>query len=417
MRILGISGSLRRDSHNTELLRAAAALLPPGAELELWEDLKGVPPYDADDDFGLIGRPESLRSLDAAIRDADAVLFSTPEYNHSIPGALKNALDWISRPLAQSPLRGKPVAVVGASTGLFGAVWAQAEVRKVLGAIGARVVDRELPVGLAAEAFDEHGTARRRRPRADARRPAGRAPGRGPAGRRDQPSAASTRAAATGIGSASPIVSSGDARRLVDVADAGQPGQLAGAGARVEPFRVAPLALGERGRDEHLDERHAGGLVDRARSGAVGGVGRDERDERDDARLGEQRGSVRGTADVLGAVLGAEAEVAVEPVAQVVAVEPQRRPPGSDQQRLDLDGERRLARRGQAGEPDRRALEPERGGAVLRRDGAVVPAGVGGLHALDDSGACIPHSFFSSPVQRPSRPAPGSVQCVQPIEA
>jgi chromate reductase, NAD(P)H dehydrogenase (quinone) len=157
MRILGISGSLRRESHNTELLRAAAALLPPGAELELWEDLKGVPPYDADDDFGLIGRPESLRSLDAAIRDADAVLISTPEYNHSIPGALKNALDWISRPLAQSPLRGKPVAVVGASTGLFGAVWAQAEVRKVLGAIGARVVDRELPVGRAGEAFDEHG--------------------------------------------------------------------------------------------------------------------------------------------------------------------------------------------------------------------------------------------------------------------
>jgi chromate reductase, NAD(P)H dehydrogenase (quinone) len=157
MRILGISGSLRRESHNTELLRAAAALLPPGAELELWEDLKAVPPYDADDDFGLIGRPESLRSLDAAIRGADAVLISTPEYNHSIPGALKNALDWISRPLAQSPLRGKPVAVVGASTGLFGAVWAQAEVRKVLGAIGARVVDRELPVGQAAEAFDEHG--------------------------------------------------------------------------------------------------------------------------------------------------------------------------------------------------------------------------------------------------------------------
>ena len=157
MRVLGISGSLRRDSHNTELLRAAAALLPPGAELELWEDLKAVPPYDADDDYGLIGRPESLRSLDAAIREADVVLFSTPEYNHSIPGALKNALDWISRPLAQSPLRGKPVAVVGASTGLFGAVWAQAEVRKVLGAIGARVVDRELPVGQAAEAFDEHG--------------------------------------------------------------------------------------------------------------------------------------------------------------------------------------------------------------------------------------------------------------------
>jgi chromate reductase, NAD(P)H dehydrogenase (quinone) len=157
MRVLGISGSLRRDSHNTALLRAAAQLLPPGAELELWEELKAVPPYDADDDEGLYSRAESLRSLDEAIRAADVVLFATPEYNHSIPGALKNALDWLSRPLAESPLRGKPVAVVGASTGLFGAVWAQAELRKVLAAIGARVVDRELPVGLAADAFGPDG--------------------------------------------------------------------------------------------------------------------------------------------------------------------------------------------------------------------------------------------------------------------
>jgi chromate reductase, NAD(P)H dehydrogenase (quinone) len=157
MRVLGISGSLRRDSHNTALLRAAAALLPPGAELELWEELKAVPPYDADDDEGLGSRPESLRSLAEAIEAADVVLFATPEYNHSVPGALKNALDWLSRPLAESPLRGKPVAVLGASTGLFGAVWAQAELRKVLSAIGARVIDRELPVGLAADAFTEQG--------------------------------------------------------------------------------------------------------------------------------------------------------------------------------------------------------------------------------------------------------------------
>jgi chromate reductase len=157
MRVLGISGSLRRDSHNTELLRAAAGLLPPEAELELWEDLKSVPPYDADDDHGPESWPESLRSLGDAIAAADVVLFATPEYNHSIPGTLKNALDWLSRPLARSPLRGKPVAVVGASTGLFGAVWAQAELRKVLSAIGARVVDRELPVGLAADAFTDEG--------------------------------------------------------------------------------------------------------------------------------------------------------------------------------------------------------------------------------------------------------------------
>jgi chromate reductase len=156
MKVLGISGSLRRDSHNTKLLRAAAALLPPGAELELWEGLKAVPPYDADDDVNE-PRPDALVGLADAIAEADVVLFSTPEYNHSIPGQLKNALDWLSRPLATSPLRGKPVAVIGASTGLFGAVWAQAELRKVLGAIGARVIDRELPVGLADDAFTEEG--------------------------------------------------------------------------------------------------------------------------------------------------------------------------------------------------------------------------------------------------------------------
>jgi chromate reductase, NAD(P)H dehydrogenase (quinone) len=157
MKVLGISGSLRRDSHNTKLLRAAGMMLPPGVELELWEDLKAVPPYDADDDYKDEPRPWVLRSLAGAIEEADVVLFSTPEYNHSIPGQIKNALDWLSRPLAESPLRGKPVAVIGASTGLFGAVWAQAELRKVLSAIGARVVDRELPVGLASDAFTEEG--------------------------------------------------------------------------------------------------------------------------------------------------------------------------------------------------------------------------------------------------------------------
>ena len=156
MKVLGISGSLRRDSHNTKLLRAAAALLPPGAELELWEGLKAVPAYDADDDTGE-QRPWILRSLAGAIEEADVVLFATPEYNHSIPGQLKNALDWLSRPLASSPLRNKPVAVVGASSGLFGAVWAQAELRKVLGAIGRTRIDRELPVGLADDAFTDDG--------------------------------------------------------------------------------------------------------------------------------------------------------------------------------------------------------------------------------------------------------------------
>jgi chromate reductase, NAD(P)H dehydrogenase (quinone) len=152
VRVLGLSGSLRRDSHNTRLLRAAAALLAPDAELTVFEGLKAIPALDMDDlDAGLV--PEPVEALKAALAEADAVLVATPEYNHSIPGVLKNALDWVSRPLSESPLRNKPAAVVGASTGMFGAVWAQAEVRKVLVALGARVIDRELPIGHADEAF------------------------------------------------------------------------------------------------------------------------------------------------------------------------------------------------------------------------------------------------------------------------
>jgi chromate reductase len=152
MRVLGISGSLRNGSHNTRLLRAAAELLPPSAELEIFDGLRDVPPYDEDDDGD--PAPEGVRRLREAIAEADAILIATPEYNHSIPGQLKNALDWASRPFATNVLRNKPVAVIGASSGMFGAVWAQAETRKVLAATGARVIDEELPVGRAAEAFD-----------------------------------------------------------------------------------------------------------------------------------------------------------------------------------------------------------------------------------------------------------------------
>src|SRR3954453_22587817 len=147
MRVLGISGSLRRDSYNSGLLRAAAELLPSGAELEVFDGLKAIPPYDADDDVQ--PAPAPVAALREALADADAVLIATPEYNASIPGVLKNALDWASRPHATNPLRGKPAAVIGASTGLFGAVWAQAEARKVLATIGAQGLERELPVGQA----------------------------------------------------------------------------------------------------------------------------------------------------------------------------------------------------------------------------------------------------------------------------
>jgi chromate reductase, NAD(P)H dehydrogenase (quinone) len=152
-RILGISGSLRRDSHNTSLLRAAAEAAGPDVEFELYDGLKEIPPYDEDDDVH--PRPAAVARLNAAIARADAVLFATPEYNSSIPGQLKNAIDWVSRPVATNVLRNKPVAVVGASTGAFGAAWAQAELRKVLAALGARVLDVELPVPHAHTRFEE----------------------------------------------------------------------------------------------------------------------------------------------------------------------------------------------------------------------------------------------------------------------
>lgn len=154
MRILGLSGSLRRDSHNTRLLEGARGLLPSGVELVLFDRLAEIPPYNEDDEQKA---PPAVVALRAAIAGADAVLVATPEYNASIPGVLKNALDWVSRPIADTPLKGKPAAVVGASTGLFGAVWAQAETRKVLSTIGARVVDRELPIGQAEEALGADG--------------------------------------------------------------------------------------------------------------------------------------------------------------------------------------------------------------------------------------------------------------------
>jgi chromate reductase len=155
MTILGISGSLRRDSYNTGLLRAASELVPDGVELELWQGLKAVPPYDQDGDTA--EAPAAVAELRSAIAAADAVLIATPEYNASVPGQLKNALDWVSRPAATNPLRNKPAAVVGASTGAFGAVWAQAELRKVLSTIGARTLPNEVACRQASERFDEAG--------------------------------------------------------------------------------------------------------------------------------------------------------------------------------------------------------------------------------------------------------------------
>jgi chromate reductase len=155
MRILGISGSLPRGSHNLTLLRAAATQLPPNAKLEEYVDLALIPAYS--EDLDAANAPQAVSTLRRAITTTDAVIIATPEYNGSIPGALKNALDWASRPWPNNSLRGKPVCVIGASTGLFGAVWAQAELRKVLTTIGANVIDADLPVGQAHETFDQHG--------------------------------------------------------------------------------------------------------------------------------------------------------------------------------------------------------------------------------------------------------------------
>src|SRR4051794_15317793 len=156
MRVLGISGSLRRDSHNTALLRHAGELFEAeGAEFDLYDGLRDIPPYSEDDDSA--HAPEAVSRLREAVRAADAIFFTTPEYNASIPGVLKNAIDWLSRPIATNPLRNKPVAVIGASTGMFGAVWAQAELRKVLSTVGARVIPGEVALGHAHTRFDDDG--------------------------------------------------------------------------------------------------------------------------------------------------------------------------------------------------------------------------------------------------------------------
>jgi chromate reductase len=155
MRILGIAGSLRRGSHNRKLLRAAGDALSPGAVFVEWDGLRGLPIFDEDLE---LTPPAPVCDFLAAIDEADAILIATPEYNASLPGGLKNALDWASRPFPDNVLRDKPMAVIGASTGLFGAVWAQAEVRKALKASGARVIENELPVGMADSAFADDGS-------------------------------------------------------------------------------------------------------------------------------------------------------------------------------------------------------------------------------------------------------------------
>lgn len=156
VRVLGIAGSLREGSYNRALLRAAVELAPEGMEIRIFEGLAQIPPYN--EDVRARGEPESVVALKEAIRQADALLIATPEYNGSVPGVLKNALDWASRPPDASPLDRKPVAIIGASTGNFGTLRAQMHLRQICQITNMLPLNRpEVLVARAAEKFDQQG--------------------------------------------------------------------------------------------------------------------------------------------------------------------------------------------------------------------------------------------------------------------
>ena len=157
--ILGISGSLRRGSYNTALLRAAAQLMPNGTQLQI-KTIRGIPLYDGDLEAA-DGIPQPVRELKEAVTAADGLLLVTPEYNNSIPGVFKNAIDWLSRPPAdiQRVFGGKPVALIGASAGGFGTVLSQNAWLPVLRTLGAELwSEGRLLVSRAQGVFDESGT-------------------------------------------------------------------------------------------------------------------------------------------------------------------------------------------------------------------------------------------------------------------
>jgi chromate reductase len=155
MRILGFAGSLRRASYNRGLIRAAAEEAPPGIVVEVF-DLSDIPPYNQDVEDA--GEPASVVAFKRAIAGADALLVATPEYNHGVPGVLKNAIDWASRPRVTSPLKDKAVAVMGASPGRGTTARAQAQLREAFVFTGACVMPQpELLVGAAGEHFDDDG--------------------------------------------------------------------------------------------------------------------------------------------------------------------------------------------------------------------------------------------------------------------
>lgn len=160
MHILAISGSLRAESYNTALARAARELAPDGVDVEIYDGLGLIPHYDQDLDQEEVETPAPVAELRRRIDEADALFIITPEYNGSITGVLKNAVDWASARHRGSWLRNKTVAVAGATTGPYGAIWAQQDLKRVLGIAGARVVGEALPVSSAHDKFDEEGLLR-----------------------------------------------------------------------------------------------------------------------------------------------------------------------------------------------------------------------------------------------------------------
>ncbi len=154
-RILAIPGSLRRGSVSRAMLVAAREHAAAGVEIELYDGLGSIPPFNEDEEGDRT--PQPVLELRERIDAADALLIATPEYNHSVPGVIKNAMDWASRPYGMSPLVGKSTAVMSASLSPFGGVWAQAELRKALAASGARVFEDGVALSKAGERIDAEG--------------------------------------------------------------------------------------------------------------------------------------------------------------------------------------------------------------------------------------------------------------------
>jgi chromate reductase len=154
VKILGISGSLRKGSYNLSALRAAQQLAPPNVEIEIF-DLHGIPPFSEDDEKN---PPQRVTEFKRKIREADAILFVTPEYNYSIPGVLKNAIDWASRPYGDNAWSGKPVALMGASIGNLGSARAQYHLRQVFVFLNVHALNQpEIMIANASQKFDADG--------------------------------------------------------------------------------------------------------------------------------------------------------------------------------------------------------------------------------------------------------------------